>query len=65
MNALAVPITPLVELLNGPLARLLVALVAIGAVILVSRVALSIAWRLVTIAVMIVSVLLVTSMVLP
>lgn len=65
MDALAVPISSLVELLNGPLAKLLVALVAAGVVILVGRIALHIAWRLVTIGVLIVSVLLAVSLFLP
>lgn len=53
--ALVVP--PLQTIPGGSLEELLTALVVIGVVILVSRIALRIAWRLVTIAVLVVGVL--------
>lgn len=52
-------------LLDTPLGQLLVVLVGIGVVVLVGRVVLSIAWRLVTIAALVVGVLLLVSMFAP
>ncbi|SEA12709.1 hypothetical protein SAMN04488065_1979 [Haloplanus vescus] len=49
-------------LLGGPFGQLLVAIVAIGVVVLVGRVVLKVAWRLVTIAALVVGVLLLASM---
>ncbi|WP_251328669.1 hypothetical protein [Haloplanus pelagicus] len=48
--------------LGGPLGQLLVAIVGIGVVILVGRVVLKIAWRLVTIAAVVVGVVLLASL---
>jgi hypothetical protein len=48
--------------LGGPFGRLLLAIVAIGVVIVVGRVVLKIAWRLVTIAAVVVGLLLLASM---
>jgi hypothetical protein len=48
-----------------PLVQLLLVLVAVGLVIVVGRVVLSVAWRLVTIAAVVVGVLLLLSMVVP
>jgi hypothetical protein len=52
-------------LLGGPLGQLLLALVAIALVLLVGRVVLNVAWRLVTIAVVVVALLWLASLVLP
>jgi hypothetical protein len=49
---------------GGLLGRLLVALVVVGLVVLVGRFALSIAWKLVTIAAIVVGALLLITMVL-
>jgi len=49
-------------LLGGPLGQLLLALVAIGVVIVVGRVVLKVAWRLVTIAAVVVGLLVLASM---
>ncbi|WP_435068441.1 hypothetical protein [Haloplanus sp. C73] len=49
-------------LLGGPLGQLLLAIVVIGVVVLVGRVVLKVAWRLVTIAALVVGVLLLASM---
>jgi len=49
-------------LLGGPLGQLLLTIVAIGVVIVVGRVVLKIAWRLVTIAALVVGLLLLASM---
>jgi len=48
--------------LGGPLGRILLAIVAIGVVIVVGRVVLKVAWRLVTIAALVVGLLLLASM---
>jgi hypothetical protein len=48
--------------LGGPLGQLLVAIVGIGVVILVGRVVLKIAWRLVTIAAVVVGLVLLASL---
>ena len=53
------------DLLSGPLGQLLLVIVAVGVVILVGRVVLRVAWRLVTIAALIVGVLLVLSLFVP
>jgi hypothetical protein len=47
---------------GGPLVRLLVAIVVVGVVVLVGRFVLSIAWRLVTIAAVVVGLLLLLSL---
>ncbi|SFK77009.1 hypothetical protein SAMN04487950_1008 [Halogranum rubrum] len=52
-------------LLDTSLGQLLVVIVGIGVVVLVGRVVLSIAWRLVTIAALVVGVLLLVSMFVP
>jgi hypothetical protein len=49
-------------LLGGPLGQLLLAIVVIGVVVLVGRVVLQVAWRLVTIAALIIGVLFVASL---
>jgi hypothetical protein len=46
----------------GPLGRLLLAIVAVGVVVLVGRVVLKVAWRLVTIAAVVVALLLLLSL---
>lgn len=51
--------------LGGPLGRLLLAIVAVGVVILVGRVVLKVAWRLVTIAAVVVGLILLASLFLP
>lgn len=51
--------------LGGPLGRILLAIIAIGVVIVVGRVVLKIAWRLVTIAAIVVGILLLASLFLP
>ncbi|AZH26232.1 hypothetical protein [Haloplanus aerogenes] len=48
--------------LGGPLGQLLLTIVVIGVVIVVGRVVLKIAWRLVTIAALVVGLLLLASM---
>jgi hypothetical protein len=48
--------------LGGPLGQLLLTIVAIGVVILVGRVVLKIAWRLVTIAAIVVGLVLLASL---
>ena len=53
------------DFLSGPLGQLLLVIVAIGVVILVGRVVLRVAWRLVTIAALVVGVLLVLSLFVP
>ena len=53
------------ELLTSPFGRILAAIVAIGIVILVGRIVLRIAWRLVTIAAIIVGLLFLVSTFLP
>jgi len=52
-------------LLDSQLGQLLVVVVAIGVVVLVGRIVLRIAWRLVTIAAVIIGILLLLSMVAP
>jgi hypothetical protein len=51
--------------LGGPLGQLLVTIVAIGIVVLIGRVVLKIAWRLVTIAAIVVALVLLASLFLP
>ncbi|MFB6101217.1 MAG: hypothetical protein ABEJ73_01465 [Haloplanus sp.] len=51
--------------LGGPLGQLLLAIVAIGVVVLVGRVVLKIAWRLVTIAAIVVGLLFLAMQLLP
>lgn len=62
-------LTPLLALqlgiLNTPLGRILAAIVVIGIVILVGRLVLRVAWRLVTIAAVIVAILFLASIFLP
>ena len=53
------------ELLNSPLGRILAAIIVIGVVVLVGRIVLRVAWRLVTIAAVIVALLFLASMFLP
>ncbi len=53
------------ELLTSPFGRILAAIVAIGVVILVGRIVLRIAWRLVTIAAIVVAILFLVSTFLP
>jgi len=48
--------------LGGPLGQLLATIVAVGVVILVGRVLLKVAWRLVTIAAVVVGLLLLASL---
>jgi hypothetical protein len=48
----------------GPLGQLLLAIVAVGVVVLVGRVVLKVAWRLVTIAAVVVGLLLLATLVL-
>jgi len=60
-------ITPQVALqlggvLGEPLGQLLVAIAAVGVVVLIGRVLLKVAWRLVTIAAVVVGVLLLVSL---
>jgi hypothetical protein len=50
--------------LGGPLGQLLLAIIAISVVVVVGRIVLKIAWRLVTIAAVVVGLLLVASLVL-
>lgn len=52
-------------LLNTPLGRILAALLVIGIVILIGRIVLRVAWRLVTVAAVIVAVLFLASLFLP
>jgi hypothetical protein len=52
-------------LLETPLGQLLAVIVGVGIVILVGRVLLSIAWRLVTIAAVVVGILLLVTMFVP
>lgn len=52
-------------LLNTPLGRILAAIVVIGIVILIGRIVLRVAWRLVTIAAVVVAVLFLASLFLP
>lgn len=64
------PLTPQVALQfggvpGGPLGQILLAIVAVGVVILVGRVVLKVAWRLVTIAAVVVGLLLLASLFLP
>ena len=48
--------------LGGPLGQLLLVIVAIGVVVVVGRIVLKIAWRLVTIAAIVVGLLLIASL---
>ena len=50
---------------GNPLVQLLVLIAAIGVVVLVGRIVLKVAWRLVTIAAVVIGLLLLASMVLP
>lgn len=50
---------------GNPLVTLLVVVVAIGLVVLVGRVVLKVAWRLVTIAALVIGLVLLVSMLLP
>ena len=50
---------------GNPLVQLLVLIAAIGIVVLVGRIVLKVAWRLVTIAAVVIGLLLLASMVLP
>jgi hypothetical protein len=50
--------------LGGPLGQLLLVIIAIGVVVVVGRIVLKIAWRLVTIAAVVVGLLLIASLVL-
>lgn len=50
---------------GNPLVRLLTVVVVIGLVVLVGRVVLSVAWRLVTIAALVIGLVLLASMFLP
>lgn len=50
------------EILAGPLGRLLLALIGIAAVLVVGRFLLSLAWKIVTIAAVVVGLLLLLSM---
>lgn len=62
-------LTPLLalqlEILNTPFGRILAAIVVVGIVILVGRLVLRVAWRLVTIAAVIVALLFLASIFLP
>lgn len=49
---------------GGPLGQLLLVIIAIGVVVVVGRIVLKIAWRLVTIAAVVVGLLLIASLVL-
>jgi len=49
------------DVLGGPLGQLLLAIVAVGIVVVVGRLVLKIAWRLVTIAAVVVGLLLIAS----
>ena len=51
--------------LGGPLGQLLLAIVAVGVVVLVGRVVLKVAWRLVTIAAVVVGLLVLATLFLP
>ncbi|WP_224334342.1 hypothetical protein [Haloprofundus halobius] len=66
MDALPV-VAPLLQTALGemPYGSLFVGLLALGAVVLVGRLLLHLAWRLVTIALVVVAVLMVVSMVAP
>jgi len=48
--------------LGGPLGQLLLVIIAIGVVVVVGRIVLKIAWRLVTIAAVVVGLLLIASL---
>lgn len=48
--------------LGGPLGQLLLAIVAVGVVVLIGRVVLKVAWRLVTIAAVVVGLVLLASL---
>ncbi|SDM60630.1 hypothetical protein SAMN04487949_2236 [Halogranum gelatinilyticum] len=63
--SMLVPILQLGGLLDSPLGQLLVVIVGIGAVVLIGRLVLRVAWRLVTIAAVIVGILLLVSMFVP
>jgi hypothetical protein len=52
-------------ILGGPLGQLLVTILAVGLVVLIGRVVLKIAWRLVTIAAIVVGLVLLASLFLP
>jgi hypothetical protein len=62
MSLAAKIVVQLGGLLGGPLGHLLLAIAGVGVVVLVGRVLLKIAWRLVTIAAVVVGVLLLVSM---
>jgi hypothetical protein len=65
MNASALPALQAGGLLSEPLGQLLAVIVVIGVVVLVGRIVLRIAWRLVTIAAVVVGLLLLATMFLP
>jgi type IV secretory pathway VirB2 component (pilin) len=65
MLASALPALQTGGFLSGPLGRLLAVIVVIGVVVLVGRIVLRVAWRLVTIAAVIVGLLLLATMFLP
>ncbi|MGM0592014.1 MAG: hypothetical protein ACQETI_10385 [Halobacteriota archaeon] len=60
-----VPALQLGGVLETPLGQLLLLIIAVGIVVLVGRIALKIAWRLVTIAALVVAVVLVLSLFVP
>jgi type IV secretory pathway VirB2 component (pilin) len=53
------------DVLSGPLGQLFAVIVVVGVVVLVGRIVLRIAWRLVTIAAVVVGLLLLATMFLP
>jgi len=50
------------SMLGGPLGQLLLAILAVGVVVLVGRVVLQVAWRLVTIAALVIGLVLLASL---
>jgi hypothetical protein len=65
MDALTSTVLQLGGLLSDPLGQLLAVIVVIGVVVLVGRIVLRVAWRLVTIAAVVVGLLLLATMFLP
>ena len=65
MYASIPPVLQAGGLLSGPLGQLLALIVVIGVVVLVGRIVLRVAWRLVTIAAVIVGLILLVTMFLP
>jgi hypothetical protein len=65
MDALTSTVLQLGGLLSQPLGQLLAVIVVIGVVVLVGRIVLRVAWRLVTIAAVVVGLLLLATMFLP